>query len=58
MKYNGQEKLKPQLDEGITEVRWFKKKEVGEIVINTFPSILEVMDKTDLLIEKPATLWG
>ncbi|GAA4315220.1 NUDIX domain-containing protein [Mucilaginibacter gynuensis] len=53
MKYKGQEKLKPQKEEGITDVRWFKKGQVGTIVENTFPSIMDVLVKTELVKEKP-----
>jgi 8-oxo-dGTP pyrophosphatase MutT (NUDIX family) len=56
MKYKGNEKLKPQLDEGITDVRWFKKGHIDAIVQNTFPSILDVLVKEDLIKEKPALL--
>ena len=42
--YNGNDELIPQTEEGISEVRWFKKKEFGEIRENTFGSIIEVLD--------------
>ncbi len=42
--YEGNEKLTPQLDEGISEVKWFTKKEIKEIIImNTYPSIIDVI---------------
>ena len=56
MKYKGVEKLKPQLEEGITDVRWFRKGHIDAIVQNTFPSILDVLVKEDLIKEKPALL--
>jgi 8-oxo-dGTP pyrophosphatase MutT (NUDIX family) len=56
MKYKGSEKLKPQLEEGITDVRWFKPNYVDAIVENTFPSILDVLVKEELIEEKPAPL--
>jgi 8-oxo-dGTP pyrophosphatase MutT (NUDIX family) len=37
MKYKGNEKLKPQKEEGITDVRWFKKGQIEPITENTFP---------------------
>ena len=49
MKHKGHEKLKPQREEGITDVRWFKKAQVGTIVQNTFPSIMDVLVKTKLI---------
>jgi 8-oxo-dGTP pyrophosphatase MutT (NUDIX family) len=56
MKCKGAEKLKPQIEEGITEVRWFKPGHVEAIEKNTFPSILDVLLEMGLLIEKPAPL--
>jgi hypothetical protein len=44
------------LDEGITDVRWFRKGHIDAIVQNTFPSILDVLVKEDLIKEKPALL--
>jgi 8-oxo-dGTP pyrophosphatase MutT (NUDIX family) len=52
----GQNKLKPQKEEGITDVRWFKTSYIGTIAQNTFPSIMDVLAKEDLLIEKPVPL--
>ena len=56
MKYRGQEKLKPQKEEGITDVRWFKKQDTGTITANTFPSIMDVLAKMDLLTAAQAPL--
>jgi len=56
MKYNGKAKLVPQLDEGITDVRWFKKGHIDAIIQNTFPSILDVLVTEDLIKDKPAPL--
>ena len=56
MGYTGSEKLKPQREEGITDVRWFKKEQIDTIVKNTFPSIMDVLAKMDLFIDKPAPL--
>lgn len=56
MKCAGSEKLKPQKEEGITDVRWFKKGHVEAIEKNTFPSIMDVLLEMDMLTEKPAPL--
>jgi 8-oxo-dGTP pyrophosphatase MutT (NUDIX family) len=56
MNYKGAEKLKPQKEEGITEVKWFKKGQIEPIVKNTFPSIMDVLAKMDLIKDKPAPL--
>ncbi|RYZ99813.1 MAG: NUDIX domain-containing protein [Sphingobacteriaceae bacterium] len=56
MKHKGHAKLKPQKEEGITDVRWFKKGQVGTIVQNTFPSIMDVLVKTKLVTDKQAPL--
>jgi len=36
-------KLVPQTEEDITEIRWVKKKELQEVLKNTFPSIIDVI---------------
>jgi 8-oxo-dGTP pyrophosphatase MutT (NUDIX family) len=56
MGYKGSGKLKPQKEEGITEVRWFKKGQIDTIVNNTFPSIMDVLAKMDLFTNRPAPL--
>ena len=56
MKYRGNEKLKPQKEEGITDVRWFKKNDMDTIVANTFPSIMDVLAKLDLITAVPMPL--
>lgn len=56
MKARGQHKLKPQKEEGITDVRWFKPNDIDAILANTFPSILDVLAEMDLIIDKPALL--
>jgi 8-oxo-dGTP pyrophosphatase MutT (NUDIX family) len=56
MKYKGNDKLKPQIEEGITDVRWFRKGHIDAILQNTFPSILDVLVKEDLIKDKPALL--
>jgi 8-oxo-dGTP pyrophosphatase MutT (NUDIX family) len=49
MKSRYQIKLKPQKEEGITDARWFKKKKLAVIIENTFPSIMEVLTKIELV---------
>jgi 8-oxo-dGTP pyrophosphatase MutT (NUDIX family) len=56
MKAKGQNKLKPQREEGITDVRWFKKNDIDAIVTNTFPSIMDVLATLDLVKDKPMPL--
>jgi 8-oxo-dGTP pyrophosphatase MutT (NUDIX family) len=56
MSYNGAEKLKPQREEGITKVRWFKKGHIDAIVDNTFPSIMDVLAKLDMFTDTPMPL--
>jgi len=49
MKSVDQTRLTPQKEEGITDVRWFKKKKISTIVENTFPSIMDVLEKMELV---------
>jgi len=56
MKCEGQDKLKPQKEEGITDARWFTPEKMGIITKNTFPSIMEVMEKTGLIKDTEAPL--
>ncbi len=49
MRCKGQEKLKPQKEEGITDARWFKKDHIEPIIANTFPSIIDVLVKEKLI---------
>ncbi len=45
-------KLKPQKEEGITDVRWFQKHHVEPILANTFPSIMDVLVKEGIISRK------
>jgi 8-oxo-dGTP pyrophosphatase MutT (NUDIX family) len=45
MEAKAKQKLIPQLEEGITEVKWFKKEDWGLIRANTYPNILDVIDE-------------
>ncbi len=56
MKYKGKGKLVPQVEEGITDVRWMGKKDIALVAGNTFPSIMDVLLKRDLLADIPAPL--
>ena len=58
MKAEGQDKLKPQKEEGITDARWFTKDKMGIITKNTFPSIGEVMEETGLIRDMESPLLG
>lgn len=56
MKYKGKGKLKPQTEEGITDVQWFDKGRIATVTGNTFPSIVDVLWKRNLLTEIPVPL--
>ena len=56
MQCKGQTKLIPQKEEGITDVRWFKKKHVEPIVENTFQSIMDVLLKKNIIKDKQVPL--
>ncbi len=56
MRCKGQSKLVPQKEEGITDARWFKADDIGLILPNTFPSILDVLKKKRFFKEMPAPL--
>ncbi len=49
MLYTGKGSPEPQLKEKITEVRWFGKPDLGEVVKNTYPSILDVFRYANLI---------
>lgn len=44
MVYAGDEELIPQTEEGISKVRWFKKSKLDKIRLNTYESIIEVIE--------------
>jgi 8-oxo-dGTP pyrophosphatase MutT (NUDIX family) len=52
MRHKGKAKLVPQTEEGITAVRFFNREQVAAIVSNTFPSIMDVLEKAGLLEER------
>ncbi|MEA2106121.1 MAG: NUDIX domain-containing protein [Bacteroidota bacterium] len=43
MAHSGNGKLKPQIEEEITLVQWMTKNDLPQIISNTFPSIIEVL---------------
>ena len=43
MSYNGDEPLKPQTEEGITEVRWLNESDMKMVLDNTYNSIRELL---------------
>ena len=44
MSYDKMEELIPQTEEGITEVKWFKKDEFDVVIKETYPSIIDVIE--------------
>ena len=48
MNHIGNGKTKPQLNEGITECKWFEKDEISEIKKSTYSSIKHVLSKNNL----------
>ena len=56
MRCKNQGSLTPQLEEGITDARWFKKNDLAIIVENTYPLILDVLKKKKLFKAKQAPL--
>ena len=56
MKCKGQNKLVPQIEEGITDVRWFKANDLDMILTNTFPSIMDVLAAMELIKDTPMPL--
>ena len=43
MKVNGKQTIVPQIEEGITEIRWVKKKDVKDYFNHIFPSVKDVL---------------
>jgi 8-oxo-dGTP pyrophosphatase MutT (NUDIX family) len=46
MRYSGDEIPQPQVDEGIEEVRWVKVSELTGVLVNTYASLREFLEKT------------
>jgi 8-oxo-dGTP pyrophosphatase MutT (NUDIX family) len=49
MVYSGNQNPMPQLEEEITEAKWLNTNNLQEITNNTFPSIIEVLQKGGLI---------
>jgi 8-oxo-dGTP pyrophosphatase MutT (NUDIX family) len=49
MLYSGREDPVPQWDEDITEIRWVRKEDLGEITRNTYMGIVDVLKYSNLL---------
>jgi 8-oxo-dGTP pyrophosphatase MutT (NUDIX family) len=45
MRASGNQKLVPQVEEDITELRWVSKEELKDYMSNTFSNIVEIIDK-------------
>ncbi|MGI4805695.1 MAG: NUDIX hydrolase [Janthinobacterium lividum] len=56
MKAEGQDKLKPQKEEGITKACWFTKEKLSVLTKNTYPSITDVLENMGLLAENEILL--
>ena len=50
MFHNGPDRLIPQTGEDITEARWFNPDEVSDITKNTYPSIINILEKAGIII--------
>ena len=46
MNYNKNEELKPQIEEGITEVKWKTIDEVKKIIPETYKNLVDILSKT------------
>ncbi len=42
--YSEDKELVPQLEEGITKIKWVKEEKLDKILTNTFPSIIDVLE--------------
>ncbi len=49
MHYEGHEALKPQLEENIKNAEWLTTVQAANVVANTYPSIIEVLKKGNLI---------
>jgi 8-oxo-dGTP pyrophosphatase MutT (NUDIX family) len=45
MKVNGEQKLVPQTEEDIVEIKWVKPGDLKNYYHNTFPSVIDVLEK-------------
>jgi len=44
MEYEATENGSPELEEGITEVRWFAKNELNEVLLNTYNNLRQIIN--------------
>ena len=49
MSYSGTERLIPQTEEGITEVKWIEPNDLAEVLENTYESIRDVFRNFEFL---------
>ena len=47
-----EEKLTPQVEEGITEIRWVKKQDLKNYFDNTFPTVITILKMHETLNSK------
>jgi 8-oxo-dGTP pyrophosphatase MutT (NUDIX family) len=52
MTVKGEPKLVPQKEEGITRACWLNSTELGPVIANTYPSIMDVLQAGGLLAER------
>jgi 8-oxo-dGTP pyrophosphatase MutT (NUDIX family) len=52
MKYDGSEKLIPQTDEGIEEVKWVRFEELIEMKKTTYSSLVQVIEGMEKIVER------
>ncbi len=45
MKVSGAQKLVPQTEEKITELKWVKESELKEYLLDTYPNIVQIVEK-------------
>jgi hypothetical protein len=45
MKVKGDQKLVPQTEEDIHEIKWVKAEDLGPYMKNAFPSVTDVLEK-------------
>jgi hypothetical protein len=43
MKYAGSDSGTPQIDEGITEVRWLNRNELNTVLTNTYENLKQII---------------
>lgn len=45
MRFHGEGRLIPQLEEDITDIKWVDKEEASKLILNAYPSIREMVEK-------------